>query len=379
MDTGNTYDVIIVGGGLAGLSAGILLARQQYRVLILEKESYPRHKVCGEYISLESKPFLQSLGVPVDDMDLPVVNKLQVTDVKGYALNATLPLGGFGISRYKLDKLLADLAEEAGATLLTKTKADSIAYGNDSFIVKAKGETYTAQVACGTWGKRSNIDVKWQRSFLKDKNNALNNYVAVKYHIRYPWPEGVIGLHNYTNGYCGISRIEDDKCCTCYLTTEDILHKHGNDLEQVKQKVVMENPVMHEIFSKAEILYEAPVTISQISFQKKEQVQEHVLLLGDAAGMITPLCGNGMSMAMHSAKIAAGLADDFLKGSITRAQMEQRYISTWQKHFATRTSLGRFVQNNFGKNATTSFFLRTMNTLPFLKTALIKGTHGKEF
>jgi len=379
MDTGNTYDIIIVGGGLAGLSAGILLARAQHKVLILEKESYPRHKVCGEYISLESKPFLQSLGVPVDDMALPAVNKLQVTDIKGYELNATLPLGGFGISRYKLDKMLADLAEQAGASLLTKTKADSVDFSNDTFTVKAKGNTYSARVACGTWGKRSNIDVKWQRSFLKDKNNALSNYVAVKYHIRYPWPEGVIGLHNYTNGYCGISRIEDGKCCTCYLTTEDILHKHGNDLEQVKQKVVMENPVMHKIFSNAEILYEAPVTISQISFQKKEQVQNHVLLLGDAAGMITPLCGNGMSMAMHSGKMAAGIADEFLKGAITRTQMEQQYRNTWQKSFATRTSLGRFVQNNFGKNTTTSFFLRAMNTLPFLKNALIKGTHGIAF
>ena len=74
------YDVVIVGGGLAGLASAILLAKQQHKVLLLEKESYPRHKVCGEYISMGSKPFLLSLGVPLDDMHLPVISKLQVTD-----------------------------------------------------------------------------------------------------------------------------------------------------------------------------------------------------------------------------------------------------------------------------------------------------------
>lgn len=378
-DRERTFDIIIVGGGLAGLSAAILLARKKYDVLVLEKDAYPRHKVCGEYISLESRPFMESLGVPLQDMDLPIISKLQITDVKGYELNTALPLGGIGISRYRLDKILADLAVSSGATLVTKMRADNIQYSGDAFTVTTKGGTYSSRVVCGTWGKRSNIDVKWQRSFLKEKNNALSNYVAVKYHISYPWPRDVIGLHNYTNGYCGISQVEDGRCCTCYLTTEDVLHRHGNDLKRVEQEVVMKNPVMNKVLSNAQILYDAPVTISQISFQKKEQVIDHVLLLGDAAGMITPLCGNGMSMAMHSAKIASGLIDNYLQGTISRDSMERSYISTWKQHFSTRTSLGRLVQSNFGKDTTTSLFLKTVNAIPFLKTALIKGTHGKAF
>ena len=374
MNSNNTYDVIIIGGGLAGLSAAILLSRKKYKVLVLEKESYPKHKVCGEYVSMESKPFIEMLGVPVG-----VINKLQVTDIKGYELNTSLPQGGFGISRYKLDKMLADLAQQAGATLLTKTKADSVQWELDAFTVKAKDEVFTAKIVCGTWGKRSNIDVKWQRSFLKERNNSLSNYVAVKYHIRYPWPNDVVGLHNFTNGYCGISQVEDGRCCTCYLTTAASLHKCGNDLKKFEHDVVMKNPVLNKIFSNAEFLFESPVTISQISFQKKEQVHEHVLLLGDAAGMITPLCGNGMSMAMHSAKIASALVDRFLQGSITRVQMEKNYVNTWKSNFSTRTTLGRIVQNNFGKDITTSIFLKTVNFLPFLKNAIIKGTSGKPF
>ena len=181
MSVDNTYDVIIVGGGLAGLSSAILLAERQYKVLLLEKESYPKHKVCGEYISMESKPFLQSLGIPVDDMHLPVINKLQVTDTRGNELNTTLPQGGFGISRYKLDAMLAELAQNAGVTLLTKARAENIQWENDSFTVNAKGHDYRSKVVLGSWGKRSNIDVKWQRPFITEKVSALNNYVAVKY------------------------------------------------------------------------------------------------------------------------------------------------------------------------------------------------------
>ena len=374
-----TYDVVIIGGGLAGLSAAILLARKKHRVLVLEKESYPRHKVCGEYISMESKPFLENLGLPIDDLNLPVINKLLLTDSRGNELNEHLPEGGFGISRYKLDALLAQLATDAGATIHTKTRVDDILYGNDFFTVKAGPKIFNAKVVCGTWGKRSNIDIKWERPFITEKNKSLNNYVGIKYHISYPWPQDVIWLHNFYNGYCGISQIEDNKCCICYLTTSANLHKSGNNVKKLEQDILMKNQWLRDIFSNAVILYDAPVTISKISFDRKEQVYDHVLLLGDAAGMITPLCGNGMSMAFQSAKIAAGYIDNFLHGHISREDMENNYSSSWKKVFSRRITLGRLVQGNFGKDRVTSGFIQTMRFLPFLRRALIRGTRGKPF
>jgi len=379
MNNSNTYDVIIVGGGIAGLSVAILLGRQHYKVLVIEKESYPKHKVCGEYVSMESKPFLESLGLDIDSMQLPVISKLQVTDTKGNEVNANLPQGGFGLSRYTLDAALAELAQKAGATIITKTKAEDVQWENDSFTVKSKNETYTAKVVCGTWGKRSNIDVKWQRPFIKEKNRALNNYVAVKYHINYPWQKDLVALHNFKNGYCGVSQIEDGKVCMCYLTTATNLHNNGNDIKNLEQKVIVQNPWLAKIFREAEFLYESPLAISQISFERKAQVEEHVLLLGDAAGSITPLCGNGMSMAMRAAKISAALIDEFLKGNISREAMEKSYIVQWRTIFSKRLFMGRFIQSNFGKETSTTLLLKIANALPFVKRALIKGTSGEVF
>ena len=147
----------------------------------------------------------------------------------------------------------------------------------------------------------------------------------------------------------------------------------------MEQQALMANPWLKELFTKAEFLYDAPLAISQISFQKKEQVQEHVLMLGDAGGMITPLCGNGMSMALHSAQIGAGYASDFLNGRISRSAMEQGYAATWQQKFSLRTSVGRLIQSNFGKDRTTAFFIRAMKALPFLQGVVISGTSGREF
>ena len=80
------------------------------QVVLFEKKTYPFHKVCGEYISMESWPFLESLGLPLQSMNLPQINKLQVSAPDGFLVNAALVLGGFGISRYKLDAMLKDIA-----------------------------------------------------------------------------------------------------------------------------------------------------------------------------------------------------------------------------------------------------------------------------
>lgn len=373
------YDIIIVGGGLAGLSLSILMARKRYKVLVLEKDSYPRHRVCGEYISNESLAFLTDLGLQLNSLDLPQIDTLQVTDTFGNEVIANLPQGGFGISRFLLDAELAKLAINTGVELLTKTRVDDIVYNEDLFNVTSKNNTYTARLVAGTWGKKSNLDVKWGRSFVMDKNKSLTNFMGIKYHIKYNWPVNRIGLHNFNDGYCGISQIEDGKCCLCYLTTAQNLQENGNDIKQLERNVLMQNPILNNIFTNAEFLFDAPATISQISFEKKEQVLNHILMLGDTGGLISPLSGNGMSMAFHASKIGAGLMSQYLEGKINRLIMEQTYTQQWKQQFNRRISTGRFVQSKFGKMQTTAFFLKTMKLLPFLRRIVINSAIGKEF
>ena len=341
------FDIAIIGGGLAGLSLSIQCAAAGYSTLLFEKENYPFHKVCGEYISNESLPFLEKLGVPLSNWGLPSINNLNISAPSGMAYQFTLPLGGFGVSRYKLDQYLYEIALSKGVMVLTNTKVQDINFTQNKFTITTDKGNYQTNIAAGSFGKRSNIDIHLARPFAKARPNALNNFIGVKYHIRYPHPTDQVALHNFDNGYCGIEAIEDGECCLCYLTTAANLKKSGNSISVMEENILYKNPSLKHIFKNAEFIYKKPLVITQISFEKKSQVEDHILCVGDAAGMITPLCGNGMSIALHGSKIAFQHIDHYFKNGQNRVALEAAYEKQWQKLFARRIFVGRTIQRLF--------------------------------
>lgn len=373
------YDAAVIGGGLAGLSLSIQLAQQGYKTILFEKEEYPFHKVCGEYISMESWGFLESLGLPLSSFDLPIIKKLVVTSPNGNVLNTDLDSGGFGISRYFLDNELKNIAVKNNVLVEEKCKVDDVVYKKELFFIYTSNGVFTSKVCCGSYGKRSKLDIKWKRPFITSRNSKLNNYIGVKYHIKTNLPEDTIALHNFEHGYCGVSKVEGDKYCLCYLTNAYNLSRNKNSIAALEENILYQNRHLKQLFTTSEKLFEIPLTISQVSFSAKEQVYNHVLLIGDAAGMITPLCGNGMSMALHSSKIAAGFVHDFLQNIISRKEMELRYKNKWQKEFAARVKQGMMIQSFFGKKWVTNLFISTMKILPAVARKIIAHTHGQPF
>lgn len=373
------YDAAVIGGGLAGLALSIQLAKQGYTVVLLEKEQYPFHKVCGEYISLESWDFLETLGLPLSEMDLPVIHKLLVSAPSGKFLEHMMPLGGFGISRYTIDAWLATIAAGCGVEVIENTKVIDVDFDKDIFTINSNSETIYSRLVAGTFGKKSNLDNTWKRNFVIQKPGKLNNYIAVKYHVQMEHPDDLIALHNFKNGYCGISKIEESKCCLCYLTTAQNLNECDNSIPRLEKEILSKNPFLKTIFEKATFLFHKPEIISQISFDKKTQVENHVLMVGDAAGMITPLCGNGMSMALHASKLAAEQMDGFLQTKISRLQMEENFIREWKHHFKKRLFTGRFIQRFFGNETLSNLLVTSLKSFPHVTGKLISATHGNPF
>jgi len=373
------YDVIIAGGGLAGLGLSIQLVRAGYRVALFEKERYPYHKVCGEYISLESWNFLEELGLPLSDWNLPIIRTLLMSAPNGRSIRQELPLGGFGISRYRLDAALADIARSEGVELFEATRVTDIVFQRNSFTVHTSAGAFSARVACGTYGKRSNLDLRWHRAFIRQRSTRLNNYVAVKYHVTANLPADEIALHHFPQGYCGVSKIEDDRYCLCYMTKAANLQASGNSIPELEKRILRQNPYLEKLFATTVSLYPQPVTIAQISFEKKTQVENHVLLIGDAAGMAPPLSGNGMSMALHGSKIAFTCIDSFLKGEVARYELEQEWIDQWNRQFGKRLWMGRILQGWFGTTARTNLLVSSLRSFPKIVSYLIRQTHGQPF
>jgi menaquinone-9 beta-reductase len=365
-------DVLIVGGGLGGLVSSILLAKSGLKVTLIEKKSYPFHKVCGEYISNEVRPFLESIGLNINELGVKNIENFRFTSPSGKILETKLDLGGFGISRFKIDNALYHLAKSVGVNFILEKSVENITFENDEFEVQlSDSQMLNSKIVIGSYGKRTKLDATLNRSFLQKKSP----YIGVKYHIKTDFPQNLIALHNFQDGYCGISAIEDDKYCLCYLSSRSNLKKFGTIPEMEKQ-VLMQNPHLKKIFENSEFVYDKPLVINEISFAKKSPVENHILMVGDTAGLITPLCGNGMAMAIHAAKIASDLIIRQLNEGFSRNELENLYTKQWKNAFENRLLIGRTVQRLFGDK-----WLSEVAAIGFgiFKPALglvIKSTHG---
>jgi len=371
-------DVLLVGGGLAGLAAALDLAGRGHQVAVVERKQYPFHKVCGEYVSNEVLPYLRRLGADPAALGPAAISRFMLSSPGGRTLGVPLDLGGFGVSRYALDDYLYQLAAARGVTFYLKNTVTDVAFepATDRHrVTLADGRTLAARVVLGTYGKRAALDRQLNRAFFGQRSP----YLGVKYHLRLPgFPRDLIALHNFADGYAGISAIEDDKLCFCYLTTRENLRRHGT-IPAMEQAVLRKNPHLRDILAAAEVLYPQPEVINEISFAPKQPVEQHVLMCGDAAGLITPLCGNGMAMALHGAALAAAATHDFLAGHTPRTGLETAYARAWQAQFGTRLRVGRAVQRLFGGPVLSELVVGGLRHWPGAVRALMRRTHGQEF
>jgi flavin-dependent dehydrogenase len=163
------------------------------------------------------------------------------------------------------------------------------------------------------------------------------------------------------------------------MTTAINLKRFKGDVPQMEREVLFKNPNLKKIFQSCTVLTPFPVSISQINFDKKSPVEKGVLMIGDAAGTIPPLCGNGMSMALHSSKLAAPLVAAYLDGTLSREQMEKEYTRAWNGEFSRRLYAGRLIQRFFGRSWLTNGFVALFRIFPRLSSFAIRQTHGKPF
>ncbi|PJJ07929.1 hypothetical protein CLU83_1151 [Flavobacterium sp. 1] len=365
--------IAIVGGGLAGLTAAIHLSKIGLKVILFEKNEYPKHKVCGEYISNEILPYLNWLSVNISELNPTQISKLDFSTADGRIIHCDLPLGGFGVSRYALDVFLYKKAIQNGCEII-QDSVDDIVYENEIHTISTlKNGVFTSEIVIGAFGKRSNIDQKLKREFIQKKSHWL----AVKAHYSGEFPNDTVGLHNFGGGYCGVSKVENNVINICYLAGYDSFKKYKNT-EEYQNEIVSRNPHLKLIFDSSKMLFEAPLTISQVSFYKKTLLENHILMIGDTAGLIHPLCGNGMAMAIHSAKIVSELIAKFYNNEIkSREQLEKRYLWEWNLNFKKRLRMGRFLAFILQKQKTSAFLMKIMIKFPKLLPIIIKSTHGQ--
>jgi len=365
--------IIIVGGGLAGLTSAIHLSKNGFDVTVIDKNEYPRHKVCGEYISNEVLPYLDWLGVNPEVLHPTNIKQLIFSTGTGATIHGNLPLGGFGISRFTFDHYLFQKAVAQNCKVVEDTVTE-INFLNDEFSVTLSNNAILkSKIVIGAFGKRSNMDQKMHRDFIVKKSPWL----AVKGHYEGDFPNEIVGLHNFKGGYCGVSKVENNAINICYLADFETFKQYKN-IEEYQKNVLYKNPILKTIFENATAIFEKPLTISQISFDKKDCVENHILMIGDTAGLIHPLCGNGMAMAIHSAKIVSELVTKYFRQEIiSRESLEKEYYNIWKSHFSKRLKMGRFLGKLLQQQQLSEMLIRVFAWFPSLLPMMIRQTHGE--
>ncbi len=366
--------ILIAGGGLAGLTAAIDLRLRGFEVTVVEKNAYPHHKMCGEYLSNEVIPYLQRLGVDVNSLIPKTLTKLRFVLVHGKQLECDLPLGGMGISRYALDLFLYERAISLGVEFIFD-KVENINFHENEFTVDIRsGDTRKAHYVLNALGKKSVVDVQFQRKHTY--KNA--DWIAVKAHYKGNYPDHIVGLYHFTGGYCGVSKIENNEINICFLAKQELLEQNKT-IPQLISNVLFKNKALREIFEKSISTFEKPIAISGISFEKKTKSEKHILMIGDSAGLIHPLCGNGMAMAINSARLISEILGKNPSTEVSnRKWIEKTYQKAWNKTFSKRLWIGRQISKVLQNQTLADQLFPIFVRYPRLLKCIIRQTHGKQ-
>ncbi|HVG19086.1 MAG TPA: NAD(P)/FAD-dependent oxidoreductase [Blastocatellia bacterium] len=311
------YDVIIIGGGPAGSSAATRLALRGVSVLVLEEKRMPREKLCGEFITPESFPTLNRLGV-MDRMlaaGAQKITRLSLIVAGGKSVEA--PISGMSdeatwamsLSRARFDQVLFERAREAGADCMEGVAVKECLFENGTprgvrAMSLAEGRTveYESTLVIDASGRNSRLMLGRQERMAGRRGSRL---YALKAHLR--GVEGIgeqVELYFFPQGYGGLSLVEGGLVNLCFIANERTFRKAGGDASIIVEQTVMKNRPARERLMAAEVVGKWH-SVGPLMFGRRRLSRNGIIAIGDASGMIDPFTGTGIQMALRTGEIAA--------------------------------------------------------------------------
>jgi flavin-dependent dehydrogenase len=335
-----SVDAIVVGAGPAGSAAATVLAQAHARVLLVEKDRFPRPKVCGEFLSAGALPCFERLGVRerIHDLGPERIEAGEVFPRRGRGIPFRLEAPAFGISRYRLDALLAERARAVGAQWRSPARVLSIEGGPDAgFRVRVSGpgpeETLSARAVIGAWGRWDALDRDLGRGFLARPRffGWSRDYAGGSDDL-----SRTVRLYLFAGGYCGLSRIEGGAVHLAGVISERARRRLPAGWDSVLAHARRENPNLDRGLARlcpepAGFLGTVPVV-----FTAKPATERGILLAGDAAGVIDPFSGEGQTTALSSGILAGETAAKFLRGELSPNGYVAAYEAQWRTRFRRR-------------------------------------------
>jgi flavin-dependent dehydrogenase len=322
------FDLAIIGGGPAGCAAAIKASRSGAQVLLIERTRFPRHKVCGEFVSAESLGLLQELLADEYQNLLSQAPRISQGRIflDGSMLQTGIDPPAASIARLDLDSALWETSRAAGVECHSETSVESIA-GSGPFRITANGQVFQAEAlgnASGRWSSLTSPEVR--------ARNGKQKWIGIKAHFQDPFSSPSVDLYFFDGGYCGVQPVSAAhngsgiRINACAMVRADL----ANTLADVLGL----HPALGERSSSWRQITE-PVTTSPLIFHKPEPVREAMFQVGDAAAFVDPFVGDGISLALRSGALAAECLQPFFRKKCSLQEALMVYSEAYKE------SLGR--------------------------------------
>jgi len=373
------YDAVVIGAGVAGSSMAHALAREGWGVALIEKYKFPRHKACGEFLSPESIGTLRELGLSeaVSSLQPSPITKARLHTERGLSLE--IPLYGIarGVSRHALDAGLLRSAQEKGVLAFTGTvtAVNEVPNGHTVEFSSKEGTTRLhSRTVIAAWGRHP-------LSGYREENRKPSRraYIGLKSHFAGSDSDPTVDLYFFQGGYVGIAPIEGDRLNVAALISPDLYPRDGTDaLRRIMDSAAARIPVLRSRLEQAIEVPGTRATVYPVEIRPEPRGWNGIPCIGDAAAVIPPFCGDGMSMALRSVRLCAPLADAYLLGKCTYAEWNKAYSDQLKQQFARPLKWGSLLEDLLANPNTTSWLFRLGAILPGAAEKLIRATRLRE-
>lgn len=358
------HDLLVIGGGPAGSTLAALAARHGASVAVIERASFPRNKVCGEFLSAEGCRVVERLGL-LDELvarGCVWTGACRISDSSGARLDAMLPdLGavgrdGLGVSRELLDPILLDHAASQGARVLMRHDAhEPIIEGGRvrGFRVRSVGEIDSgteirARAIVAADGRRSVLARHLHPGMGDPTVSSTASWFGLKIHLAAD-PDrmkGRVELHLFDGGYVGLGAVEGRRINVCLLAKVGALRDCGGSPDRLVRERVMANEAVRQVIDGAPACGRWH-SVGPLNWGVRRPEASGAFFLGDAAGTIDPFSGEGMSNAMRSAEIALPHVIEAIERGPADDECRRAYAEQWHRTFGPVTRRVRRVGRLF--------------------------------
>jgi flavin-dependent dehydrogenase len=320
-------DVAVIGGGLAGAAAAAALARAGAGVVVLEKARFPRPKICGCFVSHEALPVLGRLGLgeELSRIETETITHFRLVRKGGAAVEAPLPKPAMSISRSCLDSLAATAAGKAGARFRFATTVLSLEGDlRKGFRIQGSGWELSARAVVGAWGRYSPLDGRLGRTFIRKRSPLFGFGKQLTGNAERFAGRAV--LHFFDGGYVGLSRVEGGLVNLAALATQRVAQSAHHDFDALLERLRAESPALAADLDGLTPVPGPPLVSEPVHLGAHGALARDVLCVGDAAGVIDPYTGTGMSLALLFGEAAAPAVAGFLAGSLDADGLRREHV-----------------------------------------------------